>query len=245
MNSAIIVAAGSGARFGGGRAKQFRELAGIPLIVHTLRRFERAETIDEIIAVAPPSDLDEFRALVERFGLKKPVRVAAGGATRTESVWRGLQNVNHEQAEIVAVHDGVRPLVSVDEIDAVMRRARETGAAILASPAIDTIKEVEAGRITRTLERANLWHALTPQCFRFDVLHRAYTEAITNKTEATDDSALVERLGARIFVVEGDARRNIKITTPADLALAEKLIADCGMEFSPESQVSSPKSANS
>jgi len=226
MNVAIVVAAGQGARMGcGNEAKQFRLLAGLPVIIHTLRRFEAAATIGEVIAVVPSQTRAEFLTIAGKHGLRKLTRVVAGGSTRAESVWRGLQTVRAATAQIVAVHDGVRPFVTPEEIDACVRAAEQHGAAILASPAIDTIKEVnDDGEITRTLARTHVRHALTPQCFEYKLLHRAYEAAQREATDATDDSQLVERLGVRVHTVDGDARHNIKITRPEDWALAEILI---------------------
>lgn len=226
MNIAIIVAAGAGRRFGG--AKQFVELAGKPVVVHAIEKFERAATIDSIIVVASPDAVETFSEIANRYRLMKLARVVAGGETRSESVWRGLQAASESSVEIVAVHDGVRPFVAPSEIDACVNAAREKGAAILASPAVDTIKEVHENRIARTIPRRTLWHALTPQCFRYDILRRAYEAALTDDAlrEATDDSSLVERLGVSVSIVEGDARRNIKITAPQDLLLAEMMIKE-------------------
>lgn len=142
-------------------------------------------------------------------------------------MWRGLQELRAEDVNVVAVHDAVRPLVTPEEIDATVRAAEATGAAILAARAVDTVKESEGegtARVARTLDRSRLWHAQTPQCFRHDLLRRAYESARAFGFEATDDSSLVERLGAPVRIVEGGAR-NIKITTPQDLALAEILIS--------------------
>ncbi|MDT7540749.1 MAG: 2-C-methyl-D-erythritol 4-phosphate cytidylyltransferase [Acidobacteriota bacterium] len=221
MNVAIIVAAGRGTRAGAGaRPKQFRLLCGTPVLVHTLRRFEECETITRTIAVVPADSAEEFETSAREHGLVKLARVVAGGATRTESVWRGLQAINHATVRIVAVHDGVRPFVGPAEIDATVRAAEKHGAAALVAHATDTIKEVRDGLITQTYERANLRRALTPQCFRFELLRRAYERALAEGIDATDDCALVERLGATVAAVEGDAR-NIKLTRPEDFALAE------------------------
>ena len=223
MNVAIVAAAGRGTRFGRGRAKQFVELGGVPVIVHTLRRFERSETVGETVVVLPADETAAFVALAGRYGLRKLARVVAGGATRGESIWRGLQGVRAATAGVVAVHDGVRPFVTPAEIDRVVRAAEETGAALLATPATDTLKEVRSGTVARTLDRSAVWHAQTPQCFRFDLLRRAYESALAEGLDATDDSALVERLGVSVSVVEGSAR-NVKITRPEDLAVAEVLL---------------------
>lgn len=221
MNVAIIAAAGQGTRAGGGQPKQFREISGTPVIIHTLRRFEQCSTVGEVLVVVPPSEAAAFLALVTRHGLRKTTRVVAGGATRTQSIWRGLQAVRAATAKIVALHDGVRPFVTPDEIDRTVKRAEETGAAILAARAVDTVKEAdEQGRIARTLDRDRLWQAQTPQCFRYDLLRRAYERALAEKLEATDDSALVERTGVAVSIVEGSTR-NIKITSPQDFAIAE------------------------
>jgi len=220
MNVAIIVAAGRGARAGGGQAKQFRALAGVPLIVHTLRRFEQSTTIGEIVVVTPAAETANFLKLTGQYHLAKLTRVVAGGATRTESVWQGLKAVRAATAGIIAVHDGVRPFVTPEEIDRTVRAAEDAGAAVLAAPVIDTIKVIEGEKIIDTLVREKLRRALTPQCFRYELLRRAYEHARARNIEATDDSALVELLGAQVAVVEGDAR-NIKITRPEDFTLAE------------------------
>jgi 2-C-methyl-D-erythritol 4-phosphate cytidylyltransferase len=223
MNVAIIAAAGQGKRIGGERAKQFLELAGTPIIIHTLRRFEQCAAIQETIVVLPAQDAAGFLALASRYGLRKLGRIVQGGATRAESVWRGLQTVRGATAGIIAVHDGVRPFVTPEEIALTVRAAEASGAAILAATATDTIKEVKNGLVQRTLERASLRHALTPQCFRYAILRRAYEAAAALGADVTDDSALVERLGVSITVVEGHPR-NIKITRPEDLALAEVIL---------------------
>jgi 2-C-methyl-D-erythritol 4-phosphate cytidylyltransferase len=237
MNVAIIAAAGRGTRMGGEQAKQFRELAGTPIIIHTLRRFEQCRTVGEVIAVVPSSDVSRTLELAEKYAVGKLSRVVAGGETRAETVWRGLQAAELDASpEIVAIHDGVRPLVTPDEIDRTVSAAGESGAAILATRVVDTIKEADGGgeglRVARTCERARLWHAQTPQCFRYELLRRAYERALAEQWEATDDSALVERLGASVSIIEGSAR-NIKITTPQDIALAEVLIQ--GSEFKAQS----------
>lgn len=223
MNVAIIAAAGRGTRMGGERVKQFLELGGTPIIIHTLRRFEQCSTIGEVVVVVPSDEVAGFLALAGRHNLCKLARVVPGGQTRTETVWRGLQAVRAATANIVAVHDGVRPFVTPDEIDRTVRAAEETGAAILAVPATDTIKEVADGCVRRTLPRNEVWHAQTPQCFRYELLRRAHEQARANHTDATDDSALVEQLGATVAVVEGNTR-NVKITRPEDIAHGETLL---------------------
>src|SRR5712671_2352595 len=224
MNVAIVVAAGKGTRLGGNRPKQFLELDGIPVIIRTLRQFERCREIDEVVTVLRAEETAGFQSLAQQFGLRKLARVIAGGETRARSVQLGLASI--DKAEIVAVHDGVRPFVTPEEIDQVVTAARASGAAILVAPVADTIKEIKDGHVLRTLPRSCLRRALTPQCFRFDILRRAYDqlgEIEAEDVEVTDDCMLVERLGVDIQAVEGSAR-NIKITRQEDLALGEAII---------------------
>ncbi|HKZ78595.1 MAG TPA: 2-C-methyl-D-erythritol 4-phosphate cytidylyltransferase [Pyrinomonadaceae bacterium] len=225
MNVAIIAAAGQGSRMGGKRAKQFLELAGIPVIFHTLRPFEQCEVIQEIIVVVPAPEVAGFLSRAGKRPLRKVTRVVPGGATRAESVQRGLQAVLGATAGVIAVHDGVRPFVTPDEIARTVRAAEESEAAILVAPVTDTIKEVSEGKVIRTMPRSQLRRALTPQCFRYDLLRRAYDKVDISDPELTDDSFLVERLGVKVVTVAGSAL-NIKITTPSDLVLAEALLKE-------------------
>lgn len=226
MNVAIVAAAGQGTRMGTGRAKQFLELAGIPVIIHTLRKFEESAEIQQVVVVLPPQDAAGFLELAGRYGLKKLARVLPGGATRAQSVWRGLQSLR-PTTEIVAVHDGVRPFVSPAEIDETVRAARESGAAILVSPVTDTIKQVEDGRVSATIDRLTLRRALTPQCFRYELLRRAFERAGSLDNSITDESFLVEKLGEPVVLVEGSAT-NIKLTRPEDLITGERLLTTVG-----------------
>jgi 2-C-methyl-D-erythritol 4-phosphate cytidylyltransferase len=226
MNIAIIPAAGSGSRFGGQIPKQFIEIAGAPIIVHTLRKFDECEEIGAIIVALRREEIEGFDRALGAYEIRKTVRLVAGGAERGDSIFNALEAAKEFQPEIVAVHDAVRPFITPERISAVIARARETGAAILAMPATDTIKEVEGGLIQRTLDRGRIWRAQTPQAFRYDLLMRANENARAanlSAAMATDDSFLVERLGAPVAVVEGMAN-NIKITTTEDLILAEKLL---------------------
>ncbi|MDQ3666503.1 MAG: 2-C-methyl-D-erythritol 4-phosphate cytidylyltransferase [Acidobacteriota bacterium] len=223
MNVAIIAAAGQGTRMGGNRAKQFLELAGTPIIIHTLRSFELCEAIHEIILVLPAQDTAGFLVIVEKHRLRKLSRIVPGGTTRAESVLKGLLAVRSATAEIIAIHDGVRPFVTADEITETVKAAEMNGAAILTTAVTDTIKEVSKGIVAKTLPRTALRRALTPQCFRFELLRRAYEQVDVLDPELTDESALVERLGVKVTIVEGSSR-NIKITGPEDLALGEVLL---------------------
>lgn len=225
MNIAIIAAAGTGSRMASDRPKQFLQLAGSPIIFHTLKPFELCDSIQEVIVVLPAAESAEFLAQAGKRGLRKLARVVPGGATRADSVKRGLMSIRPATAEIVAVHDGVRPFVTVEEIETTIAAARADGAAILATPVTDTIKLVEDSAVVKTLERRNLRQALTPQCFRYELLRQAYEQADVNDPSLTDESSLVERLGHVVTVVEGSAR-NIKITTPRDLAIAETFLKE-------------------
>lgn len=225
MNVAIIAAAGQGTRMAGKRPKQFLELAGTPILFHTLKAFEECELIHETIVVIPAQESGGFLSLAGKFGLRKLAKVVPGGVTRAESVLKGLQTVREATAEIVAVHDGVRPFVTPEEITRTVAAATEHGAAILVAKAIDTIKEVAGGRVVRTLNRDNLRRALTPQCFQYKLLRRAYEQVDVNDPGLTDESSLLERLDVPVAIVEGSSR-NIKITSAEDLAIGEQFLAE-------------------
>ena len=223
MNIAIIAAAGAGTRMASDRPKQFLLLAGTPVIFHTLKVFEECDSIDEVIVVLPAAESAGFLSLAGKYGVRKVTRVVPGGATRADSVKRGLLAIRAATAEIVAVHDGVRPFVTVAEIDNTVAAAKSDGAAILVAPFTDTIKEVSGARIVRTADRSVLRRALTPQCFRYELLREAYQHADVSDPSLTDESALVEQLGKPVSIVEGSAR-NIKITTAEDLLIAEAIL---------------------
>ena len=223
MNIAIIAAAGAGTRMASDRPKQFLQLAGLPVIFHTLKPFEECESIHEVIVVLPAEESAGFLSMAGKQGLRKIARVVPGGATRADSVKRGLMAIRSATAEIVAVHDGVRPFVSVEEIDATVDAARTEGAAILVASVTDTIKQVDGPAVEKTLDRVRLRRALTPQCFQYELLRQAYQGVDVTDPSLTDESLLVERIGKRVTIVEGSSR-NIKITTPGDLLIAEALL---------------------
>jgi 2-C-methyl-D-erythritol 4-phosphate cytidylyltransferase len=225
MNIAIIAAAGAGTRMASDRPKQFLQLAGKPVIFHTLQPFEECDSINEVIVVLPAAESAGFLSLAGKYGLRKVSRVVPGGVTRADSVKRGLMAIRSATAKIVAVHDGVRPFVTVEEISRTVEAARLHGAAILVAPATDTIKQVSEQRVVKTLDRAGLRRALTPQCFQYELLRQAYQHADVNDPLLTDESALVEQLGKPVSVVEGSSR-NIKITTSSDLLIAEALLSE-------------------
>jgi 2-C-methyl-D-erythritol 4-phosphate cytidylyltransferase len=212
--TAIIVAAGSGSRFNSDTPKQFLEIHGKPVIVHTLERFQSAPSVGSIILVLSEEQIPRF----DESPFPKLTLVVAGGATRAQSVANGLAAIGDE-IEIVAVHDGARPLVTVDEIEQTIAKAKETGAACLVAPVTDTIKSIRDGEIAATLDREKLRRALTPQVFKIGILKKAFETAVLDES-VTDECYLVEKLGCPIAVVEGSSR-NIKITHPEDLALAE------------------------
>ncbi len=218
--SAVVVAGGSGSRFGGDRPKQLALLAGRPVLTHTLAVFEASPLVTEIVLVLPGDWLTAIEdEAVRPFGFRK-VRTVAGGAMRTESTRNGLAAAT---GDLILVHDGVRPLVTAAMIEAVAWAAWEHGAALAALPARDTVKAVTGeGLVEGTLDRSRLWLAQTPQGFRREVLAEALGAA--GKAEATDDIGLVERLGRTAKVVPGSPR-NLKITTPEDLRMAEAFLA--------------------
>jgi len=220
MNTAIIAAAGTGSRMASDRPKQFLQLAGTPIIFHTLKPFEECDSIHEVIVVLPAEQTAAFLEMAGRHGLRKLSRVVPGGTTRADSVKRGLIAVRAASANVVAVHDGVRPFVTVDEIENVVDAAESDGAAILVGRVTDTIKQISGDSVVQTLERRELRRALTPQCFRYELLRKAYDQADVNDPTLTDESALVEKIGAPVTIIEGSSR-NIKITTPEDLLIAE------------------------
>lgn len=232
MNIAIIPAAGSGKRLGGQIPKQFLEVAGAPILTHTIRRFIQCDNIGAVVVALSADRLAEFREHHRNVGYGKPVLYVNGGAERSDSILNALEVVAEFNPEIVAVHDAVRPFITTAQISAVIAKASEIGAAILALPATDTIKEVADGLIQRTIDRRSIWRAQTPQAFRYELLMRANQEARAAGLPSaltTDDSLLVERLGLPVAVVEGSPN-NIKITTPEDLILAEKLFEQMNAE---------------
>ncbi len=224
MNTAIIVAAGSGRRFGGEKPKQFLEVGGKPLLIHTLEKFENCLLINEIILVIASDQLINYRNIAAKYHLRKVAKIVFGGKTRAESVFNGFRVIESSTAEIVAVHDGARPFVTNEEIIGTIEKAIETGAACLVAPVTDTIKLVDDGKIVGTVERAKLRRALTPQAFHFEILRDALGGADLSES-ATDECYLVEKLGYKISTVEGSAK-NIKITTREDFAVAENFLRE-------------------
>lgn len=218
--SVILPAAGFGQRMGAPVGKQFLSIDGTPIIIHTLRRFQESERIDEIVIVTREESFGMLEGLLADDGLTKVRPLVAGGARRQDSVENGLKAVS-ASARIVLVHDAVRPFILESVINGVIDAAEQSGAAIAAVRAKDTIKEAdEHGRVVRTLDRSLLWNVQTPQGFQIDILREAYERASRDLITATDDASLVERLGISPVIVEA-SYDNIKITTPEDLQLAE------------------------
>lgn len=220
MNVAIIVAAGAGQRMGSERPKQFLNLCGEPVLVHTVRAFEQCRSVDQIIVVLPEQDHFDMATQLSAAGFNKIVNVVPGGQERQDSVWNGLQAVDAAKTDIVVIHDGVRPLVTGEEITAVIAEAHRSGAAVVGYPVTDTLKEVQSSRIIKTVDRRRFYLVQTPQAFRFSIILSAYQRALSDGVGATDDASLVERGDCVVTVVPG-SRQNIKITWPEDLALAE------------------------
>jgi 2-C-methyl-D-erythritol 4-phosphate cytidylyltransferase len=218
---AVIPAAGAGVRMGGGRAKQFLDFGGRPLLAATLQVFQDCPCIDGIILVVPSGDVEDCRkSIVENYGLTRVKQVVAGGRRRQDSVRLGIEAAGPDY-EMVLIHDGVRPLIGPDLVEQIVAEAWTERAVITALPAKDTVKEVtEGGWVERTYERGRVWLVQTPQVFRYaDILaahRRAESEAWD---EATDDALLVERMGIPVKVIRG-SEDNIKVTTPHDLEMA-------------------------
>jgi len=214
----IIAAAGAGRRMKADRPKQLLVLNDTPILVYTIRKFDRCRSVDRIIVAAPRESVDEIRKLVSAAGFAKPVSVVQGGARRQDSVATAMQHMDPDTT-IVAVHDAVRPFVSVEEIEAVIQEADKSGAAVLAIPIVDTVKQIRKDLIESTLTRDHLVLAQTPQVFRSEVLREAYERAKRDEYYGTDESSLVERMDHPVAIIRG-SERNIKITRPDDLALA-------------------------
>ncbi|OPX20592.1 MAG: 2-C-methyl-D-erythritol 4-phosphate cytidylyltransferase [Desulfobacca sp. 4484_104] len=224
--AAIIPAAGVGRRMGHKISKPYLTLAERPILAHTLAVFESLPEIDEITVVTQPSELEFCQGkVVIPYGFQKVLRLVPGGKERQDSVYHALKILHQqEDLEIILVHDGVRPFVTPEAIRRVIKAARDTGAAILAQSAQDTIKQVnKKHRVVKTLDRRELWLVQTPQAFRTELLWKAFVEAYAKNFYGTDEASLVENLGAPVAVIKGSPH-NLKITTQDDLHLAEALV---------------------
>ena len=218
---AVVPAAGSSTRMG--QDKLLLPLGEQPVLLHTLRALELCPYITEIVVVTREELIVPIGQLCRDAALEKVRKVIVGGATRSHSVLAGLGELSQD-AELAAIHDGARPLVSQAVLEAVIRRASECGAAAPAVPVKDTVKRARDGLVTATLDRAELRAVQTPQVFQVDLIKTALQKALEDGAELTDDCAAVERLGIGVALTEGDYC-NLKLTTPEDLAVAEALLA--------------------
>ena len=217
---AVIAAAGRGERFG--RAKQFVEIAGLPMLGWSIRAFAQMEEIAEIVVVTEQPLVSDAEELLVQLAPDRAARVVVGGATRQDSVRRGVRTLG-ERVEAILVHDGARPLVRPSTVRAGMQQVRPGRGAVLAAPVIDTIKEVDSAtlRVKSTLERKELWAAQTPQLAMLADFVRAYER----EEPATDDTTLLERVGVEVVVVPS-RQANFKVTVPEDVALAEVVLRE-------------------
>jgi 2-C-methyl-D-erythritol 4-phosphate cytidylyltransferase len=219
--AALVLAAGRGERLGAGVPKALLPIAGRPLLARAVEGLAACAEIDVIVPVVPAAERARCAALLH--GMDRVAAPVAGGAERQDSMRAGLAALAPD-VELVAVHDAARPLVRAADVARVIAAARRRGAALLAVPVRDTLKRVSDGCVTETLPRAACWAAQTPQVFRIELLREALAKAEAEGFRGTDDAQLVERLGVPVEVVEGDPR-NLKITWPEDVELAEALLA--------------------
>jgi 2-C-methyl-D-erythritol 4-phosphate cytidylyltransferase len=227
MIVAVVVAGGTGSRFGVPEGKQVAVVSGLPIVTHTLLAFEASDSIDAIVLVTHPDRVEEYRRkVVEELGVSKVVAVVAGGDTRQDSVARGTEAAG-DDATVLVVHDGARPLVTPEVIEHAVRTLlgdTDLDGVIVGHPAVDTIHEVSRDdMIESTPDRTRLWTAQTPQVFRADVLRKALTAAGAVGHAGTDDASLVRRNGGSVRMIEGP-RDNIKVTLPEDVVLVEYVL---------------------
>ena len=218
---AVVPAAGQAARMNG-QGKLFRELGGVPLIIHTLRALDACPDIDEIVAVVRPEELVELSGLCREYNISKIRHIVCGGATRAHSVLNGLMALPRE-AELAAIHDAARPFVTPELASKVIRLAAKSGAATLVVSPKDTVKTMAGGCIVSTVARDTVMLAQTPQVFNAGLIKGALTKALRENWDITDDCGAVERMGMKVSVV-GGSYGNFKVTTPEDMILAEALI---------------------
>lgn len=216
----IIAAAGQGKRMGKNINKQFIELNGRPILVHTIEKFNKEKWVDKIVIVANPMEIHLVQRLVEEYELKVD-NIIAGGKERQDSIRNAISYINNDY---VMIHDGARPFVASDILNDLYKQMIDKDAVVLGVKVKDTIKIVDQTKIIKsTPDRESLWKIQTPQAFTLSIIKMAYEMAENEKYIGTDDSSLVERLGISVHIIEGDYR-NIKITTPEDLFLAENIL---------------------
>jgi 2-C-methyl-D-erythritol 4-phosphate cytidylyltransferase len=221
MIAALIVAAGKGTRLGADQPKQYLTLAGQPILIHTLKQFDRCSAITDIYLIVPEADRQYCKKeIVGPAELQKPLALVAGGVRRQDSVLNGLTAMAGSDG-LVLIHDGVRPFLSLELIEACIAGGKKYGACVPALPVVDTLKQIDATHtISGTLSRDRLYMAQTPQTFRISLIARAHAEARRQGWKATDDASLVEQLGEPVHIIPG-MRENVKITTPEDWAWAQ------------------------
>lgn len=220
--SAVIVAAGTSKRMNDGVDKLAVQLSGKPLLAWTISRFESAEIIDEIIVVTREDDIGKVKEMTKSEGFRKVSSVVKGGAYRQQSTQNGLNAISND-SKIVLIHDGARPLIRTSDIKRIVESAEENGAALLAVPSKDSVKEVQNGIVTQTLPRESVWLAQTPQGFRKELLQEAFSSAEKEGYIGTDEASLVERLGKDVAIVEGHSS-NIKVTVTSDIGVVQSLL---------------------
>ena len=240
MVSVIFPAAGQGKRMQAGINKVLLTLGGEPILTRTLKTFSAVEEVGELIVVVAADEVAAVERQLQKVTGLKPFQVAAGGSERQYSIYNGLQRVA-DTADVVLVHDAARPLVTVKTIQAVIDSARAKGGAIAAVPAKNTIKVVDKdGLVESTPPRSTLWEVQTPQGFRKDILLKANEQALQDNFLGTDDASLVERIGVPVAVVKSDYR-NIKVTTPEDLLIAEAFLQCTAAEEASNLQAAASK----
>jgi len=224
---ALVPAAGMGKRMGAQINKQYLLLAGKPIVAHTLQVLEDAPFIDDIYVIVPEAEIPFCREhVVERYALTKVRGIVAGGAERQYSVMNGLRALTGTDVDdVILIHDGVRPFISLPVLEKSVEIAREKGGALVAVPVKDTVKIVVDGIVRETPLRETLWLAQTPQTFRYSIIIAAHEIAAAERYLGTDDASLVEWMGKDVHIVLGDYR-NIKITTPEDLVMAEAFLKE-------------------
>ena len=220
----IIPAGGIGKRMGADRPKQFIGIGGVPVIIHTLRKFQNHPRVTEIALVVPANHIDDMRQLLRQYPVPKVKKIVPGGKERQDSVYNGLKMLS-DSVDVALVHDAVRPFVSIEKIDAVVDAILRTGAALLAVPESCTLKQVSNGKVISTVDRSTLWQAQTPQGAMRDLLLQAFQQAEETGFRGTDDVSLIEAMGHPVTVVQGD-NHNIKITSPGDLMIAEAILGN-------------------
>jgi len=223
MNSGIIVAGGKGERMGPDVDKAFLSLGAKPVLVYSLLAFEKCPDVDEVVLVVRKERIETARCAVQMFGCKKVIKIVAGGNQRQQSVANGLAEIS-EEAEVVAVHDGARPCVTLDLISETIKSARQYGSGVAAVKITDTVKEVDKGMIiSQTIDRTKLWRVQTPQAFKVALLRKAFEMVAKKKIKITDEASSVELICDNVWLVQSSSS-NIKITSPDDLMLAAALM---------------------